>query len=106
MVKVLDNLLTENIGDEIKKACKFIYPLVNVQLRKVKTVKKPKFDVAKLNELYKDAPAGGEKAKAGGEEEDSKNLLSRWSFEIHIYCETFSLKIHSVIVYWFKVKIV
>jgi len=79
MVKVLENLLTENLGDEIKKACKFIYPLVNVQLRKVKTVKKPKFDVAKLNELYKEAPSGGVK---GGEknvvqEEDSKNLLSR-----------------------------
>lgn len=79
MVKVLENLLTENIGDEIKKACKFIYPLVNIQIRKVKTIKKPKFDVTKLNELYKDAPAsqGEGKAKNIIEETESKNLLSR-----------------------------
>jgi len=76
MTDVLSNLLTDSIGDDIKNKCKFIYPLNNIYIRKVKTVKKPKFDVVKLNELYKEAPA--EKAKqAGGEDEASKNLLHK-----------------------------
>jgi len=78
MVDVLDNLLTDNIGDEIKKACKFIYPLVNVHIKKVKTLKKPKFDVTKLNELYKDVPSGaGKSSGADNIAEESKNLLAQ-----------------------------
>jgi small subunit ribosomal protein S3Ae len=78
MVDVLSNLITENIGEEIKTACKFIYPLTNVYVRKVKTVKKPKFDVTKLNELYKEAPAEAKGAKTEGAEggdDAAKNLL-------------------------------
>jgi len=79
MVDVLGNLITENIGEEIKTQCRFIYPLTNVYVRKVKTVKKPKFDVAKLNELYKEAPAEQKAAKGeaatGGEDDATKNLL-------------------------------
>jgi len=80
MTDVLSNFLTDNIGEEIKNKCKFIYPLNNVFIRKVKTVKKPKFDVVKLNELYKDAPEAKGKAAKGelsAEDEASRNLLNR-----------------------------
>jgi len=57
-----------------------IYPLSNVILKKVKTIKKPKFDLTKLNELYRDVPKveGGSKKGKGGkiDEEEPKNLLS------------------------------
>eukprot|EP00743_Colponemidia_sp_Colp-15_P000066 GILK01000079.1.p1 GENE.GILK01000079.1~~GILK01000079.1.p1 ORF type:complete len:286 (-),score=45.07 GILK01000079.1:55-846(-) len=44
--------IPESIGKEIEKACRGIYPLQNVFIRKVKLTKKPKFDVSKLMELY------------------------------------------------------
>jgi len=80
MVDVLGNLITENIGEEIKAQCKFIYPLTNVYIKKVKTIKKPKFDVTKLNELYKDVPqteSKGAKGETVGDDSGAKNLLSQ-----------------------------
>jgi len=87
MTQVLDNLLTDVIGEDIKNKCKFIYPLNNIYIRKVKTVKKPKFDAVKLNELYKEAPES--KGKTSGavvnEDEASKNLLHKWENLISSY---------------------
>jgi len=79
MTDVLSHLLTDAIGEDIKNKCKFIYPLNNIYIRKVKTIKKPKFDVVKLNELYKDAPESKGLKKEGGNAEDeaAKNLLHR-----------------------------
>eukprot|EP00128_Syssomonas_multiformis_P013131 Colp12_sorted_trinity150504_noHs@3914 len=42
----------ELIGKEIEKACNSIYPIQNVFIRKVKLIKKPKFDVGRLMELH------------------------------------------------------
>ena len=36
--------IPNSIGSEIEKACRGIYPLQNVNVRKVKVLKKPKFD--------------------------------------------------------------
>lgn len=36
--------IPNSIGGEIEKACRGIYPLQNVNVRKVKVLKKPKFD--------------------------------------------------------------
>jgi len=44
--------LPEAIGKEIEKACRSIYPLQNVFIRKVKILKQPKFDLAKLMEVH------------------------------------------------------
>jgi len=81
---IVGKLTKEDITEESKKACQFIYPLSNVIIKKVKTLKKPKFDVAKLNELYKEAPpqtakAGPEKKGGKGkkDEEEPKNLLAQ-----------------------------
>lgn len=66
---------------QITKACQFIYPLSAAVVRKVKTLKKPKFDITKLNELYKEqpgkAPAQDKKGGKGKEEETEKNLLDQ-----------------------------
>jgi len=68
----------------IVKACQFIYPLSAAVIRKVKTLKKPKFDVTRLNELHKEvavkaaAPTGkGKKGEAAVEGGDTGNLLSQ-----------------------------
>jgi small subunit ribosomal protein S3Ae len=82
LVDLVQKFTLEAIPDACKKACQFIYPLSHVIIKKVKTLKKPKFDIAKLNELYKEQPMkqapaekkGGKGGKA--EEEEPKNLLS------------------------------
>jgi small subunit ribosomal protein S3Ae len=71
---------------QIVKACQFIYPLSGAVIKKVKTLKKPKFDIARLNELYKEQPIkavadrrgkGGKGAAAeGAEPGETQNLLN------------------------------
>ena len=49
--------MKEDIGKQIQKECSKIFPLQeNCMVRKVKILKKPKFDLTKLMELYKDKP--------------------------------------------------
>lgn len=44
--------IPEAISKEIEKACAGIYPLQNVFIRKVKTIKSPKFDITRLMESH------------------------------------------------------
>ena len=54
-----------------------IFPLQNVIVRKVKLLKKPKFDLTKLMELYQDRPELDIKGKKGDEKKDEpSNLLT------------------------------
>eukprot|EP00455_Lapot_gusevi_P052105 TRINITY_DN78_c0_g2_i1.p2 TRINITY_DN78_c0_g2~~TRINITY_DN78_c0_g2_i1.p2 ORF type:complete len:266 (-),score=119.21 TRINITY_DN78_c0_g2_i1:85-882(-) len=53
----VNKLIAEGIGKEIEKACNGIYPLQNVLIRKVKTLRQPKLDVSKLMELHGGAAA-------------------------------------------------
>jgi small subunit ribosomal protein S3Ae len=45
----------DSIGMEIEKKCQSIFPLQNVFIRKVKVLKKPKFDLMKLMEVHGDS---------------------------------------------------
>jgi small subunit ribosomal protein S3Ae len=56
--ELVQKFCSESIGHEIEKACKSIFPLQNVFIRKVKVLRKPKFDLVKLMELHGDS--GGE----------------------------------------------
>jgi len=44
--------IQESIGKQIQKECSKIFPVENVLLKKFKLLKKPKFDLTKLMELY------------------------------------------------------
>eukprot|EP00040_Diaphanoeca_grandis_P038130 m.255843 g.255843 ORF g.255843 m.255843 type:complete len:262 (+) comp33950_c0_seq1:109-894(+) len=46
--------IPDAISKDIEKACAGIYPMDNVFIRKVKVLKKPKFDVARLLDLHGD----------------------------------------------------
>ncbi|KAF8913828.1 40S ribosomal protein S1 [Gymnopilus junonius] len=50
--ELVQKFLPEAIGREIEKACRSIYPLQNVYIRKAKILKAPKFDMNKLLELH------------------------------------------------------
>jgi small subunit ribosomal protein S3Ae len=56
--EVVNKLIPNSIGVEIEKVCRSIYPLQNVTVRKVKVIKKPKFDVARLMEMYGESYSG------------------------------------------------
>ncbi|CAE8644364.1 unnamed protein product [Polarella glacialis] len=57
--ELVKKLISESIGKEIEKQTQGIFPLKIVMVRKVKILKKPKFDITKLMELHGD---GGDDA--------------------------------------------
>jgi len=64
--ELVNKFIPEVIGKEIEKACHGVYPLQNVHIRKVKMLKKPKFDLTKLLDIHGDsglAPVGGDKGE-------------------------------------------
>ncbi|KAI3415941.1 40S ribosomal protein S3a [Globodera pallida] len=50
--EVVNKLIPDSIGKDIEKACSFYYPLQDVYIRKVKVLKKPKFELGKLLEMH------------------------------------------------------
>merc|ERR1711933_638012 len=50
--ELVKKLIPESIGKEIEKQAQGIFPLKDVLIRKVKIMKKPKFDITKLMELH------------------------------------------------------
>lgn len=52
MKELVSKFIPESISREIEKACTSIYPLHDVYLRKVKVLKKPKFDITRLMEVH------------------------------------------------------
>lgn len=77
LTEFVKHLISESIGDEIIKATKFIFPLQHVLVRKVKMLKKPKFDATKLNELFEEKGKPAESKPRAEDEEESKNLLKK-----------------------------
>jgi small subunit ribosomal protein S3Ae len=81
LMKAVEKFIPEFIGKDIMKACEGIYPLQNVFIRKVKILKAPKFDAAKLAEIHSGATGTdvGEKiarnaeAEAAEKEKESEN---------------------------------
>ncbi|XP_056012536.1 40S ribosomal protein S3a-like [Ostrea edulis] len=50
--EVVNKLIPDSIGKDIEKACQAIYLIHDVFIRKVKVLKKPKFDIGKLMEMH------------------------------------------------------
>jgi len=50
--EVVNKLIPDSIGKDIEKACSYYYPLQDVYIRKVKILKKPKFELGKLLEMH------------------------------------------------------
>merc|ERR1712216_951421 len=74
---LVEKLIAESIGKEIEKQTQGIFPLKDVLVRKVKILKKPKFDITKLMEQHAGGDAEDEGAALGRPEaEDAKNALA------------------------------
>ncbi len=50
--EVVNKLIPDSMSKDIEKACMGIYPLHDVNIRKVKVLKKPRFDLNKLMDLH------------------------------------------------------
>ncbi|KAL1786585.1 40S ribosomal protein S3a [Sigmodon hispidus] len=57
--EVVNKLIPDSIRKDIEKACQSIYPLHDVFVRKVKMLKKPKFELGKLMELHGEGGSSG-----------------------------------------------
>uniref|UniRef100_A0A672LMI9 40S ribosomal protein S3a n=1 Tax=Sinocyclocheilus grahami TaxID=75366 RepID=A0A672LMI9_SINGR len=55
--------IPDSVGKDIEKACQSIYPLHDVYVRKVKMLKKPKFELGKLMELHGEGGTSSAAAK-------------------------------------------
>merc|ERR1712196_660207 len=75
LIKAVEKFIPEYIGKDIQKACEGIYPLQNVFIRKVKILKAPKFDAAKLAEIHSGDTGAetGAKIARNAEEEMAAN---------------------------------
>ncbi|KAI1278811.1 40S ribosomal protein S3a [Halotydeus destructor] len=49
---VVNKLIPDSMAKDIEKKCHKIYPLHDVMIRKVKVLKKPKFEIGKLMEMH------------------------------------------------------
>ncbi|XP_012410647.1 40S ribosomal protein S3a-like [Trichechus manatus latirostris] len=63
--EVINKLIPISIGKEIEKACQSIYPLYDVFVRKVKMLKRPKFELEKLLELHGEGGSSGKATRDG-----------------------------------------
>jgi len=74
--ELVKKLIPESIGRRIEKETQGIFPLKDAFVRKVKILKKPKFDITKLMELHGDGGDDAGVAMVVAENEDAMNTLT------------------------------
>jgi len=50
--QVVSKLIPDSIAKDIEKLCSYIYPLTDVYVRKVKVIKRPKYDLGRLMDMH------------------------------------------------------
>jgi small subunit ribosomal protein S3Ae len=73
---LVKKLIPESISKEIEKQTRGIFPLKDVLIRKVKILKKPKFDIVKLMELHGEGDDDAGVAMMRPEAEEAQNTLA------------------------------
>merc|ERR1719277_1341362 len=73
---LVKKLIPESIGKEIEKQTQGIFPLKDVLIRKVKIIKKPKFDITKLMEMHGDGDGDAGVEMVRPEAEEAQNTLT------------------------------
>merc|ERR1712066_981459 len=74
--ELVKKLIAESIGKEVEKQTQGIFPLKDVLIRKVKIIKKPKFDITKLMEMHGDGDGDAGVDMLRPEAEEAKNILT------------------------------
>jgi len=68
--------IANSIEKDITKKCNRVFPLKDVYIRKVKVLKKPKFDITKLMEVHQGDDGDGGADMLRQEEDAAKNVLA------------------------------
>merc|ERR1712055_1189818 len=55
--EVVNKLIPDSIARDIEKSCQGIYPLHDVHIRKVKVIRRPRFDLTKLMDMHGEGSA-------------------------------------------------
>jgi len=71
MKELVNKLIPDTIADDIRKACNSVFPLKDVYIKKVKVLKKPRFELGKLMQLHSEAGKGSNTG-SGGEDLGAK----------------------------------
>ena len=66
---LVGKVLSKELTDEMAQKCKHIFPLENVTIRKVKSIKRPKVDMTQLSAMQADSAPAGEPLPAKEEKE-------------------------------------
>ena len=72
MKELVNKVLGNQITDEMAAKCKNIFPLENVTIRKVKSIKRPRVDMTQLNAMQTDSDIAGVKLPLKEEKEEEK----------------------------------
>ncbi len=67
--------IPDSIAKDIEKFCSYIYPLHDVYIRKVKVVKRPKFDLGRLMDMH--GESGSSAAQAAVVSGDAGQVIDR-----------------------------
>ena len=77
--ELVNKVLGSGITMEMESKCKKIFPIENCTIRKIKTVKRPRFDMAQLLSMQADSEVAGDKKEEAQKEEKKEttdaNLL-------------------------------
>lgn len=71
---LVKELISDHIGDQIVKQASSVFPIKDCYIRKVKVLKKPKFDVTELMEWHQADEKTADTGKAVGSESKDENL--------------------------------
>jgi small subunit ribosomal protein S3Ae len=74
--ELVKKLMPESIAREIEKQTQGIFPLKDTLIRKVKIIKKPKFDITKLMEMHGEGDDDAGIAMLRPENDEAQNVLS------------------------------
>lgn len=74
--EAVKHLLGETYTEKILSATKYIYPLKDITIRKVKALRRPKIDAVKLNEMYTHPKNSGRAQPGVVEGENTENKLT------------------------------
>lgn len=70
--EVVAKLIPDSLAKDIEKYCSYIYPLNDVYIRKVKVLKKPKFDLGRLMDVHGQGGAASAAAVSGNADAGTK----------------------------------
>ena len=69
---LVGKVLGKELTDEMAQKCKHIFPLENITIRKVKSIKRPRIDMTQLSSMQAETSIAGVQVQKNEEKEKAK----------------------------------